>query len=198
VREASTAQPVPAVPPTAGCRRCVGLPGAMRLIRTTRRRLATCRSADAGAGRQRASNFGRQRSRGGAGERWLQQILAGIRIVFYSHSVTRKSRLPCPNPVASRRTPPVSPPRGAQRAAKAERERPVVEGPSGGLAMAEIARREGITERGLRKYVRNLIARRAPEATGEFIAVQMSRLHEALLVSFGASRERTSRRSTGW
>jgi hypothetical protein len=52
--------------------------------------------------------------------------------------------------------------------------------------MAEIARREGITERGMRKYVRNLIARRAPEATGEFVAVQMSRLNEALLVSFGA------------
>ncbi len=61
-----------------------------------------------------------------------------------------------------------------------------MEGLNGGLSMAEIARREGITERGLRKYVRNLIARRAPEATGEFIAVQMNRLNEALLVSFGA------------
>ena len=55
-----------------------------------------------------------------------------------------------------------------------------------GVAMAEIARREGISERGLRKYVRNLIARRAPEATGEFTALQMSRLNEALLMSFGA------------
>ncbi len=61
-----------------------------------------------------------------------------------------------------------------------------MEGLKGGVAMAEIARREGISERGLRKYVRNLIARRAPEATGEFIAVQMSRLNEALLMSFGA------------
>ncbi len=33
---------------------------------------------------------------------------------------------------------------------------------------------------------RTLFARRAPEATGEFIATQMSRLNEALLVSFGA------------
>ncbi len=55
-----------------------------------------------------------------------------------------------------------------------------------GVAMAEIARREGISERGLRKYVRNLIARRAAEATGEFTALQMSRLNEALLMSFGA------------
>ncbi len=70
--------------------------------------------------------------------------------------------------------------------AKAERERRVVEGLKGGVSMAEIARREGISERGLRKYVRNLFARRAPEATGEFIATQMNRLNEALTVSFGA------------
>ena len=76
--------------------------------------------------------------------------------------------------------------RGAQRSARAERERRVVEGLSGGVSMAEIARREAITERGLRKYVRSLVARRAPEATGEFIAVQMNRLNEALLVSFDA------------
>jgi len=74
----------------------------------------------------------------------------------------------------------------AARPASVERERRVVEGLKGGLSMAEIAGREGITERGVRKYVRNLIARRAPEVTGEFIAVQMSRLNEALLVSFGA------------
>jgi DNA-binding CsgD family transcriptional regulator len=69
---------------------------------------------------------------------------------------------------------------------KSERERRVVEGLKGGVSMAEIARQEGITERGLRKYVRTLFARRAPEATGEFIATQMNRLNEALLVSFGA------------
>ena len=72
----------------------------------------------------------------------------------------------------------------ARRSERAEREPRVVEGLSG-VAMAEIARREGISERGLRKYVRNLIARRAPEATGEFTALQMSRLNEALLMSFG-------------
>jgi len=69
---------------------------------------------------------------------------------------------------------------------KSARERRVVEGLRGGVAMAEIARREGISERGMRKYVRTLFARRAPEATGEFVATQMNRLNEALLVSFGA------------
>src|SRR5271165_516480 len=77
-------------------------------------------------------------------------------------------------------------PRDAARSAKAGRERRVVEFLKAGLSMAEIARREGITERGMRKYVRTLIARRAPEATGEFIATQMTRLNEALGVSFGA------------
>ena len=76
--------------------------------------------------------------------------------------------------------------RDVQRLARTERERRVVEELNDGLAMAEIARREGISARGLRKYVRNLIARRAPEATGEFIAVPMNRLNEALFVGFGA------------
>ncbi len=74
----------------------------------------------------------------------------------------------------------------AARPATVERERRVVEALKGGLAMAEIGRREGISERGMRKYVRNLVTRRAPEATGAFIAAPMSRLNEALLLSFGA------------
>jgi hypothetical protein len=76
--------------------------------------------------------------------------------------------------------------RNTCRSARAERERRVVEGLTCGVAMAEIARREGITVRGLRKYVGNLIERRAPEASGEFIAVQLNRLNEALRVSFDA------------
>jgi hypothetical protein len=56
----------------------------------------------------------------------------------------------------------------------------------GGLSMAEIAALEGISERGMRKYVHNLIARRTPETTGEFIAAQLGRLNEALAVSFDA------------
>lgn len=79
--------------------------------------------------------------------------------------------------------------------ARAERERRVVEGLRGGLAMAEIARQEGISERELRKYIRNLFARRAPEATGEFVATQMSRLNEALGVSFAAMSAKQSLRA---
>ena len=52
--------------------------------------------------------------------------------------------------------------------------------------MAEIARREGISVRGMRKYVRNLIPPPAPEATCELIAAQPGRSDEALLMSFDA------------
>jgi hypothetical protein len=95
--------------------------------------------------------------------------------------LSEPSRIPS-SPVRDRS--PVA--RAAQHAARGERERRVVEGLKGGVAMAELARREGITVRGMRKYVRSLIARRAPEETGEFIAVQLNRLNEALLVSFDA------------
>ena len=52
--------------------------------------------------------------------------------------------------------------------------------------MGEIARREGISKRGSRKSIRNLLARRAPEASGAVVATEMIRLDEALLVSFAA------------
>ena len=38
----------------------------------------------------------------------------------------------------------------------------------------------------MRKYVRGLLARRAPEPPAEFMALQVSRLHEALFVSYNA------------
>jgi hypothetical protein len=59
-----------------------------------------------------------------------------------------------------------------------------------GLSLAEIAAREGLSERGMRKYVRALIARRGLEATDEFIAVQVNRLNEALRKSYGAMSDK--------
>ena len=55
-----------------------------------------------------------------------------------------------------------------------------------GLSIAEIATRERVTDRGMRKYVRGLLARRAPEPPAEFMALQVSRLNEALFVSYNA------------
>jgi hypothetical protein len=55
-----------------------------------------------------------------------------------------------------------------------------------GVSIAEIADREGVSERGMRKYVRSVLARRAPQPPEEFLALQVSRLNEALLVAYGA------------
>ena len=55
-----------------------------------------------------------------------------------------------------------------------------------GVSIAEIADQEGVSERGMRKYVRALLARRAPQPPAEFLALQVSRLNEALLVAYSA------------
>jgi DNA-binding CsgD family transcriptional regulator len=81
--------------------------------------------------------------------------------------------------------------RDAARQAKAERERRDVDLVNDGLSMAEIAAREGVSERGMLKSIRALIARRGPEATDAFIAVQVNRLNEAPRTSYGAASEKT-------
>jgi hypothetical protein len=76
--------------------------------------------------------------------------------------------------------------RNAVRRRKVERERRVVEFLNRGVSIAEIASREHVTERGMRKYVRTLLARRAPQPPAEFLALQVNRLNEALLVAYSA------------
>jgi hypothetical protein len=69
---------------------------------------------------------------------------------------------------------------------KANRESRVVSFLNRGVSIAGIAAREGVTERGMRKYVRALLARRAPQPPAEFLALQVSRLNEALIVAYSA------------
>jgi hypothetical protein len=76
--------------------------------------------------------------------------------------------------------------RNAVRRRKAERERRVIGFLNRGVSVAELASREGVTERGMRKYVRSLPARRAPQPPAEFLALQVSRLNEALIVAYSA------------
>jgi len=76
--------------------------------------------------------------------------------------------------------------RSAARRRKANRERRVVGFLNRGVSIAELAAREGVTERGMRKYVRSVLARRAPQPPAEFLALQVSRLNEALIVAFSA------------
>ena len=72
------------------------------------------------------------------------------------------------------------------RADKAARERRIVNLLNAGVSIAEIAQSEGVTHRRMRGIVEEILARRAPQPPAEFLAVQVSRLNEALLVSYGA------------
>ena len=72
------------------------------------------------------------------------------------------------------------------RVANASRERLVIDLLNGGLPVAEIATRLGVTEKRTRAIVREILARRRPGAPEDYVALQISRLNEALLVAYGA------------
>jgi DNA-binding CsgD family transcriptional regulator len=72
------------------------------------------------------------------------------------------------------------------REAKAEREQQIISLLNRGVSVAEIARRSGVSIMHMRKLVRTILADRAPEPPAEFLALQVSRLNEALLVSYSA------------
>ncbi len=76
--------------------------------------------------------------------------------------------------------------RRAARQAKFERERAIVDYLNRGLSVVEIAARIGLTEKRMRAIVKEILARRMPEAPAEFVALQVCRLNEALLVAYGA------------
>jgi hypothetical protein len=88
-------------------------------------------------------------------------------------------------PATGRRDRSISARRKARRA-RAEREQRIVNLLNAGVSVAEIAAREGVTHDRMRILVREILARRAPQPPAEFLAVQISRLSEALLVSYSA------------
>jgi transposase-like protein len=66
------------------------------------------------------------------------------------------------------------------------RERLIIDLLNRGVSVAEIAARLGVTEKRMRAIVREILARRRPEAPEDFVALQISRLNEALLVAYSA------------
>jgi DNA-binding CsgD family transcriptional regulator len=77
----------------------------------------------------------------------------------------------------------------ARRAAhldRAEREARILSLLNRGVAIAEIAAREGLSLKRMRNLVREILAQRMPQPPAEFLALQVSRLNEALLVSYSA------------
>ncbi len=76
--------------------------------------------------------------------------------------------------------------RRAARQAKFERERLIVDFLNRGVSVAEIAARIGVTEKRMRALVHEILARRMPAAPEDFVALQVSRLNEALLIAYSA------------
>ena len=76
--------------------------------------------------------------------------------------------------------------RRAARQAKARRERRIIASLNRGASVAVIAEWEDVGEKRMRALVRDILARRMPEPPTQFLAMQVSRLNEALVVSFDA------------
>ena len=74
----------------------------------------------------------------------------------------------------------------AARLRKFERERLIVEYLNRGVSVAEIAAHVGVSEKRMRAVIREILARRMPAPPEEFVAIQVSRLNEALLVAYSA------------
>jgi DNA-binding CsgD family transcriptional regulator len=74
--------------------------------------------------------------------------------------------------------------RRAARVRKAEREQRIVTLLNRGVSVAEIAAREGLSLTRMRGLVREILAKRMPQPPAEFLATQVSRLNEALLVCY--------------
>jgi hypothetical protein len=76
--------------------------------------------------------------------------------------------------------------RRAKRQVKASRERRIIASLNRGVPVAVIAEWEDVGEKRMRALVRDILARRMPGPPAQFLAMQVSRLNEALLVSFDA------------
>jgi hypothetical protein len=70
--------------------------------------------------------------------------------------------------------------------AKFKREQRIVDYLNRGVSVAEIAAHVGVGQKRLRAILRDILARRQPHPPAEFVAIQVSRLNEALLVAFSA------------
>ena len=107
---------------------------------------------------------------------------------FCSHRSSQR-RPPCsplstpPFPAAP--SPQPADPRAA-RLAKFKREQRIVEYLNRGVAVAEIAAQVGLSEKRMRAVIGEILARRMPHPPAEFVAIQVSRLNEALLVAYSA------------
>jgi hypothetical protein len=76
--------------------------------------------------------------------------------------------------------------RRAARRKRADREQRIIAFLNRGVSVAEIASTEGVTLKRMRNLVQEILVKRMPQPPAEFLALQVSRLNEALLVSYSA------------
>ncbi len=88
-------------------------------------------------------------------------------------------------PLAAAPSPQPADPR-ATRLAKFKREQRIVEYLNRGVSVVEIAAQMGLSEKRMHAVVRDILDRRMPHPPKEFVAIQASRLNEALLVTYSA------------
>ena len=93
------------------------------------------------------------------------------------------SHAPCHEPVRRKRS--VAARRATQRE-KVQREERIVGLLNRGVSVPEIAASEGLSLKRMRNIVREVLAERMPQPPAEFLALQVSRLNEALLVTYSA------------
>jgi hypothetical protein len=72
------------------------------------------------------------------------------------------------------------------REAKADRKRRIMGLLNRGVSITEIASLSGVSIQHMRNLVRKILAERMPQPPAEYLALQVSRLNEALLVSYSA------------
>ena len=77
-------------------------------------------------------------------------------------------------------------PTRAARLAKFKREQLIVDFLNRGVSVAAIAAEIGVGEKRMRAIIREILARRMPHPPEEFVAIQVSRLNEAMLIAFSA------------
>ncbi len=77
----------------------------------------------------------------------------------------------------------------ATRRETAMRDARIVRALAHGEPIDEVAVREGLTLKRARERVAAVVARRAPEPTEDFVAVQIARLNEAMLIAYGAMQD---------
>jgi hypothetical protein len=90
-----------------------------------------------------------------------------------------------PKPPPTRREKAVEARRNA-RLKRDAREKRIIDKLNRGMSLTELAAREGVTLRRMQILVRDILTRRAPSPPAEYLALQVDRLNEAMIVAYAS------------